>query len=120
MTIIAVGDDWSRVSHAREERDWSRVSHAREERDWSKVSPREERDWSKVSPREERDWSKVSPREERDWSKVSPREERDWLMWAYFGLTLAQSVGCSRRKREVAGSMPEFSKRCPVLLRSLP
>ncbi len=84
MTIIAVGDDWSRVSHAREERDWS------------KVSPREERDWSKVSPREERDWSKVSPREERDWSKVSPREERDWLMWAYFGLTLAQSVGCSR------------------------
>ncbi len=96
MTIIAVGDDWSRVSHTREERDWS-----------------------KVSPREERDWSKVSPREERDWSKVSPREERDWLMWAYFGLTLAQSVGCSRRKQEVAGSMPAFSKLGPAILRSL-
>ncbi len=80
MTIIAAGDDWSRVSHTREKRDWS------------KVSPREKRDWSKVSPREKRDWSKVSPREKRDWSKVSPREKRDWLMWAYFGLTLAQSV----------------------------
>ncbi len=134
MTIIAVGDDWSRVSHTREERDWSKVS-PREERDWSKVSPREERDWSKVSqreerdwsnvspreerdwaypsplcPREERDWSKVSPREERDWSKVSPREERDWLMWAYFGLTLAQSVGCSRRNAKIMGSIPRESK----------
>ncbi len=98
MTIIAVGDDWSRVSHTREERDWS------------KVSPREERDWSKVSPREERDWSKVSPREERDWSKVIPREERDWLMWAYFGLTLAQSVGCSRRNAKIMGSIPRESK----------
>ncbi len=125
MTIIAVGDDWSRLSHTREERDWSKVSpreerdwskvSPREERDWSKVSPREERDWSKVSPREERDWSKVSPREERDWSKVSPREERDWLMWAYFGLTLAQTVEC----REVAGSMPAFSKLGPAILRSL-
>ncbi len=42
---------------------------------------------------EKRDWSKVSPREKRDWSKLSPREKRDWLMWAYFGLTLAQSKG---------------------------
>ncbi|KAL1264926.1 hypothetical protein QQF64_002953 [Cirrhinus molitorella] len=40
-------------------------------------------------------------------------------MWAYFGLTLAQSVECSRRKREVAGSMPAFSKRVPALLQSL-
>ncbi len=72
MTIIAAGDDWSRVSHTREKRDWS-----------------------KVSPREKRDWSKVSPREKRDWSKVSHREKRDWLMWAYIGLTLAQLVGCS-------------------------
>ncbi len=108
MTIIAASDDWSRVSHTREKRDWS------------KVSPREKLDWSKVSPREKRDWSKVSPREKRDWSKVSPREKRDWLMWAYFGLTLAQSVECSRRKREVVGLMPVLSKLYPVLLRSLP
>ncbi len=46
-----------------------------------------------VHTREKRDWSKVSPREKRDWSKLSPREKRDWLMWAYFGLTLAQSKG---------------------------
>ncbi len=57
-----------------------------------------------VHTREKRDWSKVSPREKRDWSKLSPREKRDWLMWAYFGLTLAQSVECSSM-REVAGSM---------------
>ena len=44
--------------------------------------------------------------EQRDWSKVSPREET-WL--AYFGLTFAELGEHSKRKREVAGSMPASS-----------